>query len=158
LTSAFASILLGNSIILQSDTPLPVGLDQAVRAELSSAGLWQSGQGYIYVKIHGPCHITNLKSTDVNHPMGWVDRVDGEMLSIIHVDCSRIGEALCRIVVNPQSNQTRQLMARAIARVIRHEWHHLTLNTANHEKEGDYKASLRAEELAAPFQTSPPNF
>jgi hypothetical protein len=155
VTTLLAGALFGSSLILQSDTPLPLGLESAVERELDLAGLWQHPQVDVYVRIHGACRVSSLPPGDIHSPLGWVDKVDGEMLSIIHVDCLRIGQALWRIVADPRSAGTREIMARAIARVIRHEFRHLTLNTAEHERQGDYKASLRAEELAAPFMAVP---
>jgi hypothetical protein len=147
-----ATPLFSNSLVLQSDRPLPTQLAKSVERETSLAGLSEHGQPDIYVKIHGDCHVSNFSNVDTARPLGWVERVDGEMLSIIHVDCARIGQALWRIAPNPRSSATQEMLARAIARVIRHELRHITLKTIDHEKNGDYKASLRAEELAAPFQ------
>jgi hypothetical protein len=147
-----ATPLFSNSLVVQSDRPLPTQLVKSVERETSLAGLSEQRQPDIYVKIHGECRVSNARSADTARPLGWVETVDGEMLSIIHVDCARIGQALWRVAPDPESPVTRELMARAIVRVIRHELRHIMLNTEAHEKSGDYKASLRAEDLVAPFQ------
>jgi len=147
----FASALHGDSPILQSDTPMPAELTVAVQQELASTGAWGELQSGFVVRIHGVCRVSvRARQGGFELPLGWVDRVDGQMLAIIHVDCSRIGQALARIAIDPGSVETRQMYARAIARVVRHELRHVLLNTANHEKRGEDKAALTAEELVAP--------
>ncbi len=154
----FATVFLrdsfANQLIFHSDPPLPASLQKAIEREISLAGMRGQDQADLYIEIHGACRVSNQSLPGADRPLGWVDRVDGDMLSIIHVDCARIGQALWRIVADPQSPETRELMARAMVRVIRHERRHLILRTVNHEKTGDFKPSLRAEELIAPFSTA----
>jgi hypothetical protein len=150
----FSWNLLGNQLILQSRSPLPESLQTAIEEEVSQAGLIGQGRANIFVQFHGSCRIPNQPLDDVERPLGWVDRVDGQMLSIVHVDCARIGQALRRVVTDPQSAKSQDLLARAIARVIRHELHHLVLQTSDHDRTGDFKSALRAEELIAPFATA----
>jgi hypothetical protein len=151
LAAVFVSALQSASLILQSERPLPAGLDAAVEREFVATEAWESATSDVVVRIHGICRVpTPQRQKDSERPLGWVDIVDGQMLSIIHVDCTRIGEALERLVVNPHSIETREMYARAIARVIRHELRHVLLDSSDHEKRGENKAALRAEELAAP--------
>jgi hypothetical protein len=148
-----ASLLPGQSPIIQSDSPLPPQLRQQLEREMAAAGLSASKQPDLFIKIHGVCRIS-MKSTSNERPLGWVERVDGQMLSIVHIDCQRISQALSRVVVNPQSAESINSLARAIARVARHEAWHLRMNNGYHERQGDYKAALRAEDLIAPFTSS----
>jgi hypothetical protein len=141
----------GVALTLQSEHPLPPGLETAVARELASSALGADSQSTLVVRIHGNCRVDRMpRRANSDGPLGWVDIVDGEMLSIIHLDCTRIGEALARLVDNPNSVQTEELYARAMARVIRHELRHVQLNTTRHEKRGENKAALLAEELVAP--------
>ena len=152
MTMLLTPTVRGYSLVLEGDRPLPTQLAKALARETALAGLSEPGQPDIYVNIHGECRVSNLPGANIAHPLGWVERVDGKMLSIIHVDCGRIGQALWRIAPNPRFPATQELLARAMVRVIRHELRHIVLNTIDHERDGDYKASLRAEELVAPFQ------
>jgi hypothetical protein len=151
IVAIVGGILNGDSLILQSETPLPPGLAAAVKREMALSETWEQRESPLLVVIHGVCHIPMpWQEGHIERPLGWVNKVDGQILSIIHIDCSRIGLALRRIVIDPTSTDTLEMYARAIARVIRHERRHVLLNTSTHEKAGENKSSLRADELAAP--------
>jgi hypothetical protein len=148
---AVVGILNGDSLILQSEMPLPPGLAAGVEREMALSQTWEQTQPPLFVVIHGVCHIPMpWQEGQIERPLGWVNKVDGQILSIIHIDCSRIGLALRRVVIDPASTETLDMYARAIARVIRHERRHVLLNASTHEKAGENKSSLRADELAAP--------
>jgi hypothetical protein len=151
------------TFVIQSEAPVRPGLQHAMERELAprprlvmaaAVGPTDSFQELVVVKFHGNCELP-LRPRPVPpiaasaQPLGWVQRIDGQFLSIIHIDCQRIAEALARIV--PQhSPDADEIFARAIARVVRHEMRHLSLNTDGHERTGENKASLRGAVLAAP--------
>lgn len=148
------------TFVVQSDSPVRPGLQHAMERELgrqphlvmaAAVGPTDSFQELIVVKFHGSCELPSRRQpvAPSSPSLGWVERIDGQFLSIIHIDCQRIAEVLARIVPE-HSPDVDEIFARAIARVVRHEMRHLLLNTSSHERSGENKASLRAEELAAP--------
>ena len=157
------ALLLAITLLEQSETPLPAALETAVAQEIdqSSGGRlsWTNTPGefpdLVLVRVHGACRIPARPDPSACGPLGWVDRVDGKFLSVIHVDCSRIGEELARIVTpphcivsgDPRCRAANEMYSRAIARVVRHELHHIRLNTGKHEKTGENKPALRPEAL-----------
>jgi hypothetical protein len=165
LTLWFSAAL---TFVVQNEAPVRPGLQHAMEREIvrwtgfegrsprlvmaAAVGPTDSFQDLIVVKFHGSCKLpvkTRPSSAPSPQPFGWVERVDGQFLSIIHIDCQCIAEALARVVPG-HSPDADEIFARAITRVIRHEMRHLLLNTSCHESSGENKASLRAEELAAP--------
>ena len=153
-------------IMMQSDAPLQAALQNGIMRELAQSGVfgertvvWVDARqavpgreypGLVMVKFHGACRLPDpsKRAKDFTGTLGWVEKVDGQILSIIHVDCPRIGEALASSLDPTCANE---VYARAIARVIRHEWHHVQLNSSAHEKTGENKRALRVEELAEPL-------
>jgi hypothetical protein len=102
----------------------------------------------ITVYLHGDCRLAPLqRRTAFGVPLGWVLRVDGRVEPFAHVDCTRIGQ-----VLGPQarllSDQRRvDVMARAMARVILHEWIHIATQNRKHTETGIAKAEFGVADL-----------
>jgi hypothetical protein len=157
-------------VTIEYGTPPPQSFEAALRVRLDQstvaggrrlrivsaleAEAGQPRERVILVKIRGECRVS-ARSVSIwrPDPLAWVDRVDGQILSFIHVDCTRLSEALSRIVPGAGAylrepeimGETR--MTRAVALVIRHELRHILLQSSAHDTRGEYKAALRPEEL-----------
>lgn len=80
-------------------------------------------------------------------PLGWVLRVDGEIQPYVYVDCERLSQYLDAKVLGMSAEQRQQAMVTAIARIMVHEWLHITLQTADHTEHGIRQAELTVDEL-----------
>jgi hypothetical protein len=142
-SGSFAAAL---RVRLEQSTPVGGG-----SLRLASVGEVQAGQlrqRLIIVKILGECRVLSGPPAIWRpDPLGWVERVDGRILSFVFVDCTRVSEALRRIGHSGDRGTRETGMAGAVALVIRHEMRHILLQTTDHETRGEYKAALRAEEL-----------
>jgi hypothetical protein len=154
------------TLLVESEIPVPVGLQIQVERSLAESSLpggeridWSLAtksdterefQDLVILTVHGVCRLPSHSQSEVSaQALGWVERVDGQILAAIHIDCPRIGEAVSRAIA-PGSFEAQAAYARAISRVIRHELNHVLLNTALHDVAGDNKRALTAAELAAP--------
>ena len=79
--------------------------------------------------------------------LGWVSRVDGVVLPIIHVECTQIGEEISGRTQDMNQQDRTAAMSEAIARVILHEWVHVATQSDRHASEGITKATFSANDL-----------
>jgi hypothetical protein len=85
----------------------------------------------------------------VSGVLGWVNMTNGHIEPFIHVDCKRIAQMLDRAAAGRDREQQNQLMARAISRVVLHEWIHIATQSPSHSKEGVTKARFGVQDLLA---------
>jgi len=101
------------------------------------------------VHLKGDCS-TGMEAAErpAPGPLGWVYRVDGQILPFVFVDCDRISHAVWPDLRGRTPSERRQKMARAISRVVAHELTHIITQDPNHlGSGGGQKAHLRPDEL-----------
>jgi hypothetical protein len=79
--------------------------------------------------------------------LGWVSRVDGYVVPIIHVECKAIGEGIADRTQWMNGKERIDAMSEAIAWVVLHEWVHVARQSAAHGANGVTKASFGVNDL-----------
>jgi hypothetical protein len=87
--------------------------------------------------------------------LGWVRLNHGHIEHFIHVECTRLAQTLASQTYGLDRDQQDRLMARAIARVILHEWIHIATQNSGHARDGLAKAAFSPRDLIAET-VSPP--
>jgi hypothetical protein len=82
-------------------------------------------------------------------PLGWVQRVAGEIQPFIFIDCERLAQVLHQATLGLNREERRLAMAHAIAHVLVHEWMHIVTQSSSHTAHGITRASLSVRELIA---------
>ena len=102
----------------------------------------------VVVFLHGDC---TLYSRSMHFPqgkaLGWVFEQKHEIQPFIHVDCTRIAQALSAQSESMSRNQRTAAMSEALARVILHEWIHIASQRTAHHLSGLGKAQFTVEDL-----------
>ena len=106
------------------------------------------------VEVQGKCEPLQVAVPWRPEPLGWVEFVNGEWLPQVHIDCTRIAEALGHGGDVPLFYFSELAMARAMATVVRHELHHLLRQTSQHSLTGEFRATLNGRDLVLPFAES----
>src|SRR3984885_11117202 len=129
------------------------GADPAVRilrGDRIAPGL--SADNPITIYLHGDCVV--LPSFSLGRPsssgaLGWVRLNHGHIEHFIHVECTRLARTLVSQTHGLDCDQQDRLMARAIARVILHEWIHIATQNPGHARDGLAKATFSPRDLIA---------
>jgi len=129
------------------------GADPAVqifRGDRIAPGLNTDNPITIY--LHGDCVV--LRSFSLGQPsssgaLGWVRLNHGHIEHFIHVECTRLAQTLASQTYGLDRDQQDRLMARAIARVILHEWIHIATQNSGHARDGLAKATFSPRDLIA---------
>jgi hypothetical protein len=114
----------------------------------------------IPIFLHVDCNLAPRPSAvlfrqpPVTGALGWVRSDHGHIEPFAHVDCTRIAQMLGPQAQHLNSDQRNKLMARAIARVILHEWIHIATQRPSHTQHGVTKAQFSVNDLA-PYQAEP---
>jgi hypothetical protein len=97
---------------------------------------------------HDPFNV--MRRVPVSGVLGWVTAdATGRIDPFIHVDCSRIGQLLFDQGLSRSPSDREQMLGRAIARVIVHEWIHIATQSAHHAHHGIGQAQFGAADLIA---------
>ena len=123
---------------------------QILRGDSIAPGL--NADNPITIYLHGDCVV--LRSFSVGRPsssgpLGWVRLNHGHIEHFIHVECTRLAQTLASQTYGLDRDQQDRLMARAIARVILHEWIHIATQNPGHARAGLAKATLSPRDLIA---------
>jgi hypothetical protein len=103
----------------------------------------------ITVYLHGDCSLVPMPQYATVGALGWVYRSHGRIAPFVHVDCTEIVQELGSVVFGMDRKRRDALMGEAIARVIVHEWVHVTTQSAGHERAGVRKSSFGILDLLA---------
>jgi hypothetical protein len=130
-----------------------VGADPAVqilRGDKIAPGL--NADNPITIYLHGDCLV--LPSFPIGRPsssgaLGWVRLNHGHIEPFVHVECSRLAQTLASQTYRLDRDQQDRLMARAIARVVLHEWIHIATQNPGHARDGLAKAMISPRDLIA---------
>jgi hypothetical protein len=124
---------------------------QIIRGDRVSPGLVIHNSISVY--LHGECVATPTPGSSpfsYAHPsdaLGWVRIGNNSIEPFIHVDCTHIAQVLGLQRVRVNSDKRDQLMAGAIARVILHEWIHISTQSSHHARNGITKAQFGVADL-----------
>ena len=104
----------------------------------------------ITIYLHGDCVSSfSLGQPSNSEALGWVRLNHGHIEHFIHVECTRLGQTLASQTYGLTRDQRDRLMARAIARVILHEWIHIATQNPGHARDGLAKATFGPQDLIA---------
>ena len=124
-----------------------------VRGDTIAAGVVIDNSISVY--IHGECvamPIPRPEPIDRDHvppALGWVRVHNGAIEPFIHVECTQISRVLGLQGMGVKGYQRDRLMAQAVARVIAHEWIHISTQSKHHGKNGITKAQFGFSDLIA---------
>jgi hypothetical protein len=115
------------------------------------------GDKSITIVLHGVCSITPRPRPVVVDDtltlaigdLGWVRKSHAEIAPFAHVECGNLSRMLATQAFGLDHDGRNLLMARAIARVIMHEWIHIATQSAHHSADGVAKAQFSAGDLMA---------
>ncbi|MGC1460922.1 MAG: hypothetical protein WA802_01895 [Terracidiphilus sp.] len=88
--------------------------------------------------------------------LGWVKRVNGRIEPYVHVDCRLLVQMLGRMGMHLNRDRRNAVMGEAMARVIVHEWIHITTQSAAHADRGVSQAQFTMYDLLADDRQSQP--
>jgi hypothetical protein len=134
LVAAAKSPVLGNGVELVRGDSMPPGFTM---------------ENPITVYLHGDCTLLPAERLMTVGALGWVIRKDRRIEPFIHVDCTLIAHELGPLALGMSCERRRAAMARAIARVILHEWVHVATQNAKHSSRGLTRMVFTAEDLLA---------
>jgi hypothetical protein len=123
---------------------------QILRGDRIAPGL--NADNPITIYLHGDCVL--LPSFPLGRPsssgaLGWVRLNHGHIEHFVHVECTRLAQTLASQTYGLDRDQRDRLMARAIARVILHEWIHIATQNPGHARDGLAKATFSPRDLIA---------
>jgi len=137
----------------QAPRPDVISQIQIIRGDRVSPGLVIHNSISVY--LHGECTATSLPRSNpflyghTSDALGWVRVSNGSIEPFIHVDCTHIAQLLGPQRARLNSDKRDQLMAGAIARVILHEWIHISTQSSHHARNGITKAQFGVADLLA---------
>ena len=106
----------------------------------------------IAVYLQGDCTLVPpplYSSHEFEGALGWVKRVNGRIEPYVHVDCRLLVQMLGRLGMHLSRDRRNAVMGEALARVIVHEWIHISTQSAAHANEGISQAQFTMTDLLA---------
>ena len=154
------------ALILDSATPLPGEVATALHHEVESI-FRETGYSFHWVNRREmrpddsfpDLVVIRIKSTcggsDVPPPavskrhaaLAWAHVSEGEMLPFIEVDCARLGRMLRAAGFGESALSQRQMMGRALGRVLAHELYHVLTGSSQHAHSGVAQPALSPAHL-----------
>jgi hypothetical protein len=102
----------------------------------------------VTVYLHGDCDLAPVpQSLPAGERLGWVVKVGPQIMPVIHVECTQIGQELSQEAVWMGRDKRTAAMSEAMARVILHEWAHIATQSSAHRAEGITKAQFGVDDL-----------
>jgi hypothetical protein len=132
--------------ILYSDVHVAIAWHQ--QASYRSAGV---AQRIVFVRFQGDCRAVSLPSRQavVGSALASVNRVDGQLLPLVTVDCERIAGYIFPAMDGLERSHGDVALGRALARVLAHELYHYLTGTAKHTQSALFRASISPAALLA---------
>jgi hypothetical protein len=158
--SSELQVLLPKSLGSGSGSALAAGPDQDFQIQIISQDSIQPGlrvNQAIVVYLLGDCRIVprstfySESGRQVSGALGWVQEVHGRVEPFVHVDCAKLAAMLASRSLGSSPAQRNQVMAKAIARVIIHEWIHIATQNPGHARHGIGQAQFSVNDLIAPI-------
>jgi hypothetical protein len=105
----------------------------------------------VFVHFEGNCRAATLppRQAVAAVALASVNRVDGQMLPIVTVDCDRIAGYIWPAMTGAERLRGDAAFGRAIARVVCHELYHYLSGEATHTRSVLFRASISATSLLA---------
>ena len=112
--------------------------------ELSSYQSVGRAPRIVFVHFEGNCRAVSLppRQSVAGATLANVNRVDGQMLPIVTVDCERIASYLWPSMSGAERSQGDVAFGRALARVLAHELYHYLTGAAKHTQSVLFRASI----------------
>jgi hypothetical protein len=142
---------------LQTDVAAPINI---VRGNDIAPGIVLDNSISVY--IHGKCvamprpRPEPISGASTPAALGWVRIHNGSIEPFIHVECTQISRVLGLQGMGLKGYQRDQLMAGAIARVVLHEWIHISTQSSHHSKNGITRAQFSLTDLLVHLPKSAP--
>jgi len=160
------------TLIIDAATPLPSGVATALHHEVEHI-FRETGYSFQWVNrsevkpddSFPDLVVIRLKSGCWSEPvraaagsarrsaLGWAHVSDGEMLPFIEVDCARLGRMLQVASFSESGLPQRQMMGKALGRVLAHELYHVLTGSSHHSVSGIAQAALSSAHLTSPTLT-----
>jgi hypothetical protein len=116
-----------------------------------------TGQRIVTVYLRGNCLPPAVRFPfPEGQSLGWVNKIGGVIVPIIHVECTQVGEAISSRTQYMTSDDRTNAMADAIARVTLHEWIHVATQSPAHDSEGIRKRGFGSRDLLTAAQATSP--
>jgi hypothetical protein len=124
---------------LYSDVHVAIAWHQL--ASYQSAGV---AQRIVFVRFQGDCRAVSLppRQAVAGAALASVNRVDGQMLPLVTVDCERIAGYIFPAMDGAERSHGDVAFGRALARVLAHELYHYLTGTAKHTQSALFRASI----------------
>jgi hypothetical protein len=110
-----------------------------------------SGQTFsnvVIVRFQGACTLEGMKPIpEATGPFGFAHVTDGQVLPFIEIRCDRIRQSAYNAMWGEDYRKRDELMGRAIARVLAHEFEHVMRNKCEHASHGIFKESISGKAL-----------
>jgi hypothetical protein len=106
----------------------------------------------IAVYLQGDCTLVPpplYSGHEFEGALGWVKRVNGRIEPYVHVDCRLLVQMLGRLGMHLSRDRRNAVMGEAMARVIVHEWIHISTQSAAHADQGISQAQFTMADLLA---------
>ena len=122
---------------------------QILRGDKIAPGL--NADNPITIYLHGDCcpaFVSYWPALELRG-FGMGSANHGHIEPFVHVECTRLAQTLASQTYRLDRDQQDRLMARAIARVILHEWIHIATQNPGHARDGLAKAMFSPRDLIA---------
>jgi hypothetical protein len=108
----------------------------------------EASAALVVVTFQGRCNLSGLVPRHIiPGALAWTHVSDGAVLPFIDVDCDHLRELMQAKLLQTDPRLREWLFARAIARVLGHEFYHVFTGTRHHGKEGIAQATFTAGDL-----------
>jgi hypothetical protein len=103
----------------------------------------------LFVHFKGDCRAVTMPPRHgvEGVALASVNRVDGEMLPLVTVDCQRIANYIWPSLRGPERSHGDKPFGRALARVLAHELYHYLTGEAKHTHSALFRASISSSAL-----------
>ncbi len=161
-----ASVEAPVALILDATVPLPSEAAAALHREVESI-FRETGYSFhwvnrselkaedsfadlVVIRLKSACRSdleVRLAPAGSHAPLGWAHSSEGEILPFIEVDCARLGRMLRASSRGESEVAQRQMMGRALGRVLSHELYHVLTGSSHHAHSGIAQAALTPTHL-----------